>query len=251
MWDFSQKVEDINSVPEQFRSVYVKGEGEHEGTFIVGEQFTGLTTAIIGLNTSLKASRDEASGVKATLKGWEALGESPEAVTTSLETLTNERNEALDKNKSFDPTKMREQIMGEAQGKITEAMERSALLQGALKHSLVNSSALGAISKHKGTPELLMPIIQNMVSMTEKDGKFGVQVLDAEGSVRYSPTSGGLMTVDELVEEMKAHPSYGMAFKSDMKGGGGEGGDMGRRGMHSADTGNMSAIDKISAGLGG
>lgn len=250
MWDFSQKVEDINAVPEQFRSVYVQGEGENEGTFVVGEQFSGLTTAIIGLNTSLKASRDEASAAKANLKGWEALGENPEAVTTSLETLTNERNEALDKNKSFDPTKMREQIMGEAQAKITEASERSSLLQGALKHSLVNSAALGAISKHKGTPELLMPIIQSMVTMTEKDGKFGVQVMDAEGSVRYSPTSGGLMTVDELVEEMKAHPSYGMAFKTDMKAGGGDAGNTGRRGMHSADTGNMTAIDKISAGLG-
>lgn len=251
MWDFSQKVEDLNAVPEQFRNVYVKGEGEHEGTFVIGEQFSGLTTAVIGLNTSLKAARDEASTAKAGLKGWEALGENPEAVSTSIQTLTTERNEALDKNKSFDPTKMREQIMGEAQGKIAEATERSSLLQGALKHSLVNSAALGAIAKHKGTPELLMPIIQSMVNMTEKDGKFGVQVMDAEGAVRYSPTSGGLMTVDELVEEMKAHPSYGMAFKTDMKAGGGDGGDAGRRGMHNVDTGSMTAIDKISAGLGG
>jgi len=251
MWDFSQKVEDLNTVPEQFRNVYVKGEGEHEGTFVVGENFSALTTAIVGLNTSLKASRDEASTAKANLKGWESLGENPEAVTNSINTLTTERNEALDKNKSFDPTKMREQIMNEAKGQITEAQERSSLLQGALKHSLVTSAALGAINKHKGTPELLMPIIQNMVSMTEKEGKFGVQVMDAEGSVRYSPTSGGLMTVDELVAELKAHPSYGMAFKTDMKAGNGEPGQMGRRGMHTTGTETMSSIDKISAGLGG
>lgn len=251
MWDFSQTVEDINAVPEQFRMAYVPGEGEAEGTFVVGEQFSGLTTAIIGLNTSLKASRDEASGAKASLKAWESLGESPEAVTASIDTLTTERNEALDKNKSFDPTKMREQIMGEAQGQIAEAKERSNLLQGALKHSLVNSAALGAIAKHKGTAELLMPIIQSKVQMTEKDGKFGVQVIDDQGSVRYSSTSGGLMTVDELVVEMKAHPAYGMAFKTDLKAGGGEGGQAGQRTLHSKDVSNMTATDKISAGLGG
>lgn len=251
MWDFSQTVEDLNTVPEQFRSAYVAGEGEHEGTFVVGEQFSGLTSAIIGLNTSLKASRDEASQAKANLKGWAALGENPEAVTESINNLTEERNTALDKNKSFDPTKMREQLMGEFQGKLTEATDRSALLQGALKHSLVNSAASVAIAAHKGTPELLMPIVQSQVQMVEKEGKFGVQVIDSEGSVRYSPTSGGLMTVDELIVEMKAHPSYGMAFKTDMKGGEGGIGDSGRRGMHSADTSNMSATDKISAGLGG
>lgn len=251
MWDFSQEVEDINTVPEQFRVAYVEGTGEHEGKFVVGEQFSGLTTAIIGLNTSLKASRDEASQAKANLKGWAALGESPEAVTESITNLTEERNTALDKNKSFDPTKMREQIMGEAQGKITEATERAGLLQGALKHSLVNSAASVAIAAHKGTPELLMPIVQQQVQMVEKDGKFGVQVIDSEGSVRYSPTSGGLMTVEELVVEMKAHPSYGMAFKTDLKGGQGGMGDQGRRGLHSTDTSTMSANDKIAAGLGG
>lgn len=251
MWDFSQEVEDLNAVPEQFRNVYVKGEGDNEGKFVVGEQFSGLTTAIVGLNTSLNASREEARTASAALKPWQTLGETPEEVQASIEALTTERNEALDKNKSFDPTKMREKIMEEAKGKIAEATERSGLLQGALKNALVNSAALGAISKHKGTPELLMPIIQSMVKMTEKDGKFGVQVMDAEGAVRYSPTSGGLMTVDELVEEMKAHPSYGMAFKTDLKAGGGDGGDAGRRGMHNMDTNTMSATDKISAGLGG
>ena len=251
MWDFNQEVTDLNAVPEQFRNVYVQGEGDNEGKFLVGEQFSGLTTAIVGLNKSLKASRDEATSAQATLKGWAALGETPDAVKDSMEKLNTDLKDAVGKNKSFDPEKLQAQYKAEWEGKVIEANDRNQLLQGALKHSLVNSSALTAIAKHNGVAELLMPHIQSQVKMVEENGKFNVQVVDAEGDVRYSPTSGGLMTVEELIVEMKAHPHMGMAFKSNLKGGDGQQGDGQRRGMHTQETSNMSATDKISAGLGG
>lgn len=249
MWDFTQRVEDVNQVPEQFRPMYMAGEGEADGTFVVKPDFANIVEAVNGLNGSLKAARQEAKDAKASVAGWASLGESPDAVSQSITNLTTERNEALDKNKSFDPEKITAQIAGEYKDKIAGFEERQGLLTGALKKSLVDSAASVAIAAHKGTPELLMPIIQQQVKMTEKDGAFGVQVIDADGSVRYSPTSGGLMTVDELVKELKSHPSYGMAFKSDMKRGPGEL-NSGRRGLHGQDTSKMTSTDKISAGLG-
>lgn len=250
MWDFNKEVTDIKTVPEQFRNVYIAGEGENEGKFFVGEQFAGLTSAIVGLNKSLKASRDEASTAQASLKGWTALGENPEAIQENVDKLNNDLKDAVGKNKSFDPEKLQAQYRTEWEGKVTAANDRISVLQGSLKHSLVNSAALTAIAKHNGVAELLMPHIQSQVKMVEEGGKFGVQVVDPDGDIRYSPTSGGLMTVEELITEMKAHPHMGMAFKSNLKGGDGSQGNGNRRNLHSQDAGNMSATDKISAGLG-
>lgn len=251
MWDFSQEVTDINQVPEQFRSVYVSGEGDNEGKIIIGEQFTHLTEAIVGLNGSLVNSRQEARDATAAIKPWQALGENPEAVSSSMSQLATDRDDALAKNKSFDPQKMRDDMQKEWEGKVTEATEGSAQLKGELKHALISSAAVSAISKHNGEERLLMPIIRDHVQMVPdaKTGKQVVQVIDSEGMVRYSATTSNLMTVDELVAEMKASRDYGMAFKSNLKDGSGQPGD-GRRVMHGKDSSKMTANEKIAAGFG-
>lgn len=252
MWDFSQEVTDINQVPEQFRFVYQSSEEEGNDAIVINPQYTALTEAIVGLNGALGDSRQEAREAQSNLKAWNALGEDPTKISESIAQLTADRDDALAKNKSFDPKKMQADLQKEWEGKVTEAVDAGNQLKGELKSALINSAAMGAINKHKGESALLMPIIGSQVQMVQdaKSGRHVVQVIDNEGLVRYSATSGGLMTVDELVAEMKGSATYGMAFKGNLKAGGGQGGDGQSRIVHGKNVGDMSATEKISAGLG-
>lgn len=252
MWDFSTEVnaENISTVPEQFRGFYVEGQGDAAGTFSIDPSVNALTEAIVGLNGSLSNSRQEAQEAKASLKGWAALGEDPTKVKELMDGTANELQTALAKNSSFDPEKLTKEVEGRFTGEIEELKATGEHLKGALKHSLVNSAAMESLAKHKGTPALIMPHIQNAVRMvTDDQGNYGVQVIDANGQERFSATSGKRMTVDELVLEYKAHPELGMAFKSDLKGGNGAQNGSQRRAIHGADAGNLSANDKIAMGL--
>lgn len=252
MWDFSQEVKDINQVPEQFRHIYSTGEGEDADKLVIHEQYNALTQAIIGLNGSLHNSRKVEREISGALTPWQALGETPEAVQQVIANLTSERDDALAKNKAFDPKKMQEQMRSEWDEKLTAATNETNQLKSELKDALINSAALGAISKHEGEPKLLMPLIRSQVRMVQdpRNGRQIVQVVDEEGMVRYSATSGELMSVDELVSEMKASPTLGMAFKSNMRMGGGKVDGSGNRVLHGKSVGDMSATEKISAGLG-
>ncbi len=252
MWDFSQEVtsENIQSVPEQFRGFYVEGQGDDAGKYSIDANVNALTEAIVGLNGSLANSRKEATEASAALKGWAALGEDPTKVKESMDATATELQTAMAKNSSFDPEKLTKEVEGRFTGQIEELTESQVQLKGALKHSLVNSAAMESLAKHKGTPALIMPHIQNAVRMvTDEQGNYGVQVIDANGQERFSATSGKRMTVDELVLEYKAHPELGMAFKSDLKGGNGNNNGGQRRAIHGADAQNLSANDKIAMGL--
>lgn len=252
MWDFSQEVtsENVDTVPEQFRGFYVEGQGDDAGKFSIDKNVNALTEAIVGLNGSLANSRQEATKALADLKGWTALGEDPAKVKTAMDGTASELQTALAQNSSFDPEALTKEVEGRFTGQIEELTASQSQLKGALKHSLVNSAAMESLAKHKGTPALIMPHIQNAVRMvTDESGNYGVQVIDLNGQERFSATSGKRMTVDELVLEYKAHPELGMAFKSDLKGGdgGGQGGQ--RRAIHGSDVGNLSSNDKIAMGL--
>jgi len=64
MFDFAENetVDDINSVPEQFRGAYVEAEGG--GSYIIADHAKGLVESVTGLNKALTASRKEAKDYK-------------------------------------------------------------------------------------------------------------------------------------------------------------------------------------------
>lgn len=86
---------------------------------------------------------------------------------------------------------------------------------------LVDNAALTALSAHKGNPELLQRVVTDRLRLTEKDGKFGVEVIDANGNPRIKNAKGEMMSVDDLVVEMRADKRFAVAFESQAKGGGG------------------------------
>ena len=86
--------------------------------------------------------------------------------------------------------------------------------QGQLRTALVTSRIIEAIAKHGGDSVLLMPHVERQVDMTKSDdGKWHSQVLNAEGKPRIGDAATNAdMTIDELIVEMKANPTYAPCF---------------------------------------
>lgn len=111
-----------------------------------------------------------------------------------------------------------------------------------LQAQLIASAALKALAAHKGTPELMLPIVERAVTMKQQeDGTFVAVVHDSEGIERISPNpqSQARMTVEELVAELHADKKYAGGFEGTGASGTGAG--------RSSSTGSGVNAHRISA----
>lgn len=244
-------VDDVTKVPEQFRGLYVQGDTGYS----LNEDFKPLANAIDGLNKSLKASRrdaDEAKRNRPDVSGFASVGqllglEGEDA--TNAETLKQavERviGESKDGKVNWDKMKrdLERGFQTQLQGKDGELQTMSKTLQ----KYLVTTAAVQAISGQKGVPELLLPHIQAKTKVIKEGDEYVVRVVDESGDPRGN-ASGGFMTVEDLVKEMKASPTFGRAFESEAPSGSGvkPGAAQGRP---TPARPNMSPTEKIAAGL--
>src|SRR5262249_7514129 len=85
-------------------------------------------------------------------------------------------------------------------------------------------TAIAELAKHSDTPELLLPHIKTQMKVFEQDGEFVARVVDPTGNVRIGKGAGAEpMTLGELIDEMKQHKSYAVAFRGSGSSGGGAG----------------------------
>lgn len=247
-FDFSQPVDSIDKVPEQFRPLYAAGA---DGKFIVPDTFKGVTGAITGLNTTLKAVRTEADNHRKKAVDLTPLAEFG-SDTASIKAKFDERVAEL-VAKGGDAAKAIEKVRGEMTEANKKALDtanaRTTALQNQLYGHLVDSEAVMAISEAKGTTELLMPFVKQQVKVTEEDGKFVVNVIDAAGERRYSGVTGQPMTIKELIGEMKANAKYAPLFASEAAGGTGFPPGAGKQKQPPPKPGEKTSNEKISAGL--
>lgn len=133
-----------------------------------------------------------------------------------------------------------EQERKKIEGKLNQTVEeRDAQIQQLhkqLEQQLISSTATQAITEHKGSVKLLLPLIRHQTRMVkDEDGNVQVVVVDEKGEPRISTRSSstGNMTIEELVEEMKNDKEFARAFEgSGGSGSGGhEGGSGGRGGV--------------------
>jgi hypothetical protein len=121
-------------------------------------------------------------------------------------------------------------------------------LTGQLHGHLVTSAATSALAAAGSIDtDLAMPHLARQVQVQEEDGKFNVHVVDAQGDTRYSGSTGAPMTITELVAEMKGTDKFKPLFKSEAPKGGGK--QPGHTHVPAGGGGEMSATDKIEAGL--
>lgn len=118
-----------------------------------------------------------------------------------------------------------------------------------LENYLVTTAAVQALAAAKGSAELLLPHIQARTKVIKQGDEYVVRVLDEAGDPRGNG-AGGFMTVQDLVKELKGHPSFGRAFESEAPTGSGtRGRTSGNPAPALMQPADMTPIQRIAAGL--
>lgn len=217
-------VESLDKVPEQFRPFYVEGESGYQ----LNDSFKSTASAIDGLNKSLKAARrdaDEARKNRPDVSGYVQLGEmlglegdeagSPETLKGALERVISESRDG-----KVNWEKMKKDLHKGFETQIQAKDGELQTMSKTLQKYLVTTAAVQAIASAKGVPELLLPHIQAKTKVIKEGDEYVVRIIDEAGDPRGN-ASGGFMSVEDLVKEMKASPVYGRAFEGEAPSGNG------------------------------
>jgi hypothetical protein len=254
-FDFAtaETVDDLATVPENFRGAYE----EKDGKYVLSDAARPLATAIAGLSKALKGER--------TLTG--ELRKKPDATSVLRDVFGEDLDldTAKDKIQGYvatiaertkvDPAKIRGEIEATFSTERKGFETRLAGMQNTLSSYLVQKEAATAIAGAKGNATLLMPHVAGRAKVVEENGEYVVRVLDADGQYR-GDGQGGFMGVAELVAEMKTKPEFGGAFESDKSGGSQQqqrntppGPAAQQRQQQRDGQANKSSSDKIASGL--
>lgn len=244
-------VDSIDKVPEQFRGLYAEGDGG----FVLNDSFKGTAGAIDGLNKSLKAARrdaDEAKRNRPDLSGFAAVGqllgiEGDDATNADTLRAAVEKVISESKDGKVNWDKMKKDLERGFQAQLQTKDGELQTMNKTLQKYLVTTAAVQAIAGHKGVPELLLPHIQAKTKVIKEGEEYVVRVVDESGDPRGN-ASGGFMTVEDLVKEMKASPTFGRAFESEAPSGSGVKPGV-TQGKPNPQRQNLSPTEKIAAGL--
>ena len=244
MFEFKE-VESLDTVPEQFRPLY-GGEAGEDGKFRLNPAFTLTAQSFAKIDQALRAERkahQDTKGKTVDLSPLADWGSNPEEIRNTF----SARLEEAVKSGKVDVGKIQEGVRNQMKGEVDKATQRAQALQSQLYGLMVNQDASSAIRAAGGEPDLLLPIVAQRAKVVETDGRCVVQVFDAAGNIEYG-ASGEPMTIKELVENLKASPTYGRAFSSEAPRGGGKPPSSTPASIpRSIDS--MSSVDKIAAGL--
>lgn len=244
-------VDSIDKVPEQFRGLYAEGEGG----FVLNDSFKGTATAIDGLNKSLKAARRDADESKRNRPDLSAFGQVGQLLglegedATNPETLRGAIEKVIGESKDgkVNWEKMKQSLEKGFQAQLQAKDGELGTMSKTLQKYLVTTAAVQSIAAQKGVPELLLPHIQAKTKVVKEGDEYVVRVVDEAGDPRGN-ASGGFMTVEDLVKEMKASPTFGRAFESEAGNGGGMRTNTTRATTHDPKQ-ELSPTQKIAAGL--
>jgi hypothetical protein len=249
----AKSLDSLDTVPPDFQPFYKKTD---EGKFVIDDDSPPVKSAVklvVGLSTALRNSRAEAKKGSVDLTPLKTYGNTPDEIATKINETIATLNEQI---KGVNPDKMKGELAKQFAGEIETHKKTAEALKTQLYTVLVKKEAVDAIGRQKGDVELLLPFVEKHVQTVQlANGSFGVRVVDSKGEPEYN-TSGGEMTVDELVAAMKTQPKYAKLFASESPKGGGAAPAAGARAggptiRPALDKSKMSPIQKIKAGLAG
>jgi len=253
-FQFNPTVENIDSVPQDFRGLYAENEGGGYTLRSEDEGVKSAVSAITGLAKSLKVARAEAQGWKGKSVDLSALaeyGDSPEAILEGFQATLADASKGKKTQEDFlrQIEKVKADLGNEYSQKVQAEQQRAEALKNQLYNHLVTSEARAALAEAGAIDaDLALPFLSQQVKVSEESGQFAVNVVDQAGDPRYSGVTGAPMSVNELVKEMKATEKFGPLFKSDQKSGSGAPAE-GQRRAPARNQADMSPTDKIAAGL--
>ena len=201
--------EQFEALAEHFKPEYVQKDGNYLLDVTPTDGFA--LENVDGLKSALGATKTERDNAVKLSKQFEGIN-------------VDEAKEAVEKLKqfqSFDPEKkieegikaQKEELVNQHNKAMSVKDDSISKLTDQVERHLIDASANAAIVEAKGNNLFLMPHIKDQVKMKEVDGKYIAQVLDGAGNARIGDTQGNLMTVAQLVTEMKGKPEFASAFE--------------------------------------
>lgn len=220
-------LDSLDGVPEALKTEYK--EDVSTGKFILDVIPTNgyVLENIDGLKSALGKERQRAADYEAKVK---ALGDIDHTtVKTKLQRLAE--LEALDPVKEADKLaeakakSIVEQITARHQAELTGVAGKADKYKGTLNKLLVDDAAKSAIVAAGGdekTVAYMLHAVKSGLRLVENEGNFYTQVVDDAGNPRIGDAQGGLMSVTQFVNELKASPIWADAFPGRSQSGGGK-----------------------------
>ena len=265
LFNFSEhaEVEDINVVPQGFRSFY---EEKADGTTghklrddpAIGAAITNLSSMYQTVQKLRKESKDGQNTVD--LTPLQEYGTDVESVLEAINSIRQERDTLAEASKGkVDPSKFKDEITQSLTAKheavVKPLREQNESLTSQLRDIVTNTAMLEAISSEPGVSafaDIWKPIVKEYLKAeTNSDGTVGLYVIDREtGDKRYSSTTGDFLSPRELVQELASDKRYAAIVKSSIpEGGGATGRSRPTPIQRPQDPSKMNPAQKIAYGL--
>lgn len=241
----------LEGLSEELKKEYKEiTEGDSKGKFMLD------VTAVLGLalddtsklKTALQKERSAVEEAKKSLKAFKDID--PEAAREALAKLDEIKNFNPDQKVAEGVRQREEQLVKKHKKEIDEQNLSSEALRKQLEEVLVDNAVVNAVNGAKGNLKLLQLPVKNAVRMRKTDGgKYIVEVVDADGTARVSPKAGSqdLMTISELINEMKSSDDYSAAFASSGASGSGTENNGNGNGKGSGGNGGKKTVKTVAA----
>jgi hypothetical protein len=238
-------VDDVTSLPETQRSLYVERDGKH---FLDVEGVDGYSLEdVSGLKTTFGKEMAKRKQFETELKRFKDID--PDKAREALATLESLGD--LDQIKDVDKVvaerfKIRErQLREQYDPQLADRDGKINRLTKNIEGLLIDAAASQALAEAKGSVELLLPHVQRNTRVREtENGGHVVEVIDKDGNARIANSKGDLMTIKDLVQEMRKSEAFGRAFDGSGQSGGGT-----QPGSNGANGGNPSGPVKSKADI--
>lgn len=247
-------VDKLDDVNEALRGEYREGTADEglEGRFVLAvEGSAGYALENVeGLKSALSKERGKREQLERDVVKYKDLDpDKARAALTELEELraidpTKEADKIA--NTKFEAAKT--QLLEKHTGEVKGLNDRIGYLSSTVESLMVDQVATAALAEAKGSVDLLLPHVQRHTRVKEVDGRFMVEVVDAEGNARIADAKGSPMGIKDLVAEMKSSETFGRAFEASGQQGSGKQQGQGGQGFQ-AKRGDMggSKEDRIAA----
>jgi hypothetical protein len=265
-FNFEDNLDTLDAVPAEYQAAYTK---QTDGKFKIQDPYRPFVAAIVGTNASLgktindlKKANKESAERRGMLKHFEDLSTSlglevnddkplQDAIKAYIEDLSTKVKNGGEVKVNLDRIKADyEKKYGELD---TASKTTIGKMEKTLQRYLVGQQIASALAKHKGSEELLEPVVSKHVKVLAEGDDYVVRVVDKDGNAR-SDGKGGWLGVEEFIAELKRQPTYARAFESEATGGSGSVATGARRATATdlkggGNKGELTANQKIAQGL--
>jgi len=209
----------VEGLPEPLAKEYTKGE---DGKFRLALNLPAghKIEESDKLSNAVAATRRERDEAQKALKNFEGLD--PAAARDALKQVEAWKKDGSPEQKLQQQIDQVKKEMGAAHGTELKALtNRLEKYQARLNKTLVGDNLRQVLAKEKANADLLMPHFASRLRIIENaDGEPVLRVLTAEGNEAIN-ADGSAKTLEQLVGEFKANPSYAIAFGASGNSGGG------------------------------